>query len=299
VRAVDDLASLASRIAGAWGLLGEQREPVAGEEAVRAAFVELGQTIIDRTTEAAGVAEAAAAIEREADAALTSVLEELALTADADFTDALADARARRDVAEERRRAIATELEAGADLDARTRAATARSELTRRLRDDLQPARFLAWILEEERAALAEVGSVHLDQLTAGAFRFAGDDSFRIVDVNGGGTQRPSDSLSGGETFLASLALALGLAEMVARGGGRLDAFFLDEGFGALDPDHLERAMEGIGRLVAADDRRLVVIVSHVEQMRQMLEDLIVLDKDGRTGQTRVLAGAGPAAPTG
>jgi len=62
-------------------------------------------------------------------------------------------------------------------------------------------------------------------------------------------------------TFLASLALALALAEMVARGGGRLDAFFLDEGFGSLDPEHLDRAMDGISRLVAGDDRRLVVLV--------------------------------------
>jgi DNA repair exonuclease SbcCD ATPase subunit len=53
--------------------------------------------------------------------------------------------------------------------------------------------------------------------------------------------------------------------------------------------------MDGIGRLVAGDVDRLVVVVSHVEQMRQLMEDLIVLDKDGRTGETRVLSGAGPA----
>jgi DNA repair exonuclease SbcCD ATPase subunit len=53
--------------------------------------------------------------------------------------------------------------------------------------------------------------------------------------------------------------------------------------------------MDGIGRLVAGDAGRLVVVVSHVEQMRQMLEDLIVLDKDDRTGVTRVVSGAAPA----
>jgi DNA repair protein SbcC/Rad50 len=97
--------------------------------------------------------------------------------------------------------------------------------------------------------------------------------------------------LSGGETFLASLALALALAQMVARGGGRLDAFFLDEGFGSLDPDHLDRAMEGIGRLVAGDDHRLVVLVSHVAEMREAVEDLIVLTKDQLTGDTVVIGG--------
>ena len=110
--------------------------------------------------------------------------------------------------------------------------------------------------------------------------------------MNGGGAERSADSLSGGETFLASLALALALAEMVTRGGGRLDSFFLDEGFGSLDPEHLDRAMDGIGKLVAGDTDRLVVLVSHVEQMRELLEDLIVLDKDGRTGDTLVLSGA-------
>ena len=101
--------------------------------------------------------------------------------------------------------------------------------------------------------------------------------------------------MSGGETFLASLALALALAEMVARGGGRLDAFFLDEGFGSLDPQHLDRAMAGIERLVAEDEDRLVVLVSHVEQMRESIEDLIVLEKHELTGDTVVAAGAARA----
>jgi DNA repair protein SbcC/Rad50 len=82
---------------------------------------------------------------------------------------------------------------------------------------------------------------------------------------------------------------------MVARGGGRLDAFFLDEGFGSLDPEHLDRAMDGIGRLVAEDDRRLVVLVSHVAEMRSAIEDLVVLDKDDHTGDTMVVRGATPA----
>ena len=112
------------------------------------------------------------------------------------------------------------------------------------------------------------------------------------MDLNAADRTRKADSLSGGETFLASLALALALAEMVARGGGRLDAFFLDEGFGSLDPEHLDRAMDGIGRLVADDDRRLVVLVSHVAEMREAVEDLIVLDKDDRTGDTVVVSGA-------
>jgi exonuclease SbcC len=150
-------------------------------------------------------------------------------------------------------------------------------------------------VLEEERAALAELGSAHLEELTGGAFRFSDDDAFRVLDLNAGGAERSADSLSGGETFLASLALALALAEMVTRGGGRLDAFFLDEGFGSLDPEHIDRAMDGIGRLVANDEGRLVVLVSHVAEMRDAIEDLIVLDKHDVTGDTIVRSGASPA----
>ena len=123
-----------------------------------------------------------------------------------------------------------------------------------------------------------------------GRYRFSGDD-FDIVDLAAAEGRRKSDSLSGGETFLASLGLALGLAEMVSRSGGRLDAFFLDEGFGSLDPEHLSLAMDGIERLVTDDGDRLVVIVSHVPEMRERFEDLIVLDKDPTTGDTVVRRG--------
>ena len=169
-------------------------------------------------------------------------------------------------------------------------------DLATRLAADLQPSRFLAFLLEEERAALADLGSTHFEELSGGGYRFTDDDRFDVLDLNAAATERRADSLSGGETFLASLALALALAEMVARGGGRLDAFFLDEGFGSLDPEHLDRAMAGIEHLVAEDGQRLVVLVSHVAEMRQAIEDLVVLDKDPRTGDTVVVSGASPTA---
>jgi len=97
------------------------------------------------------------------------------------------------------------------------------------------------------------------------------------------------ENLEAGERF------ARGLADMVTRGGGRLDSFFLDEGFGNLDPEHIERAMRGIEHLVHDGGERLVVLVSHVEQMHDLLEDLIVLDKADVTGDTIVVRGALPA----
>ena len=285
-------AALANRLASVWGMLGESREVKAEPAAIREAFVEAGQALLDRDDRARADLDAARQEMQRAAATVREVLAAAGLAPDADFTMSLAEAAAERGAADEQVRGLRTAIEAGADLDARITAARIEHALAERLTSDLQPGRFLAFLLEEERRALAELGSLHFEELSGNAYRFTDDDRFEVLDMNAAGTERRADSLSGGETFLASLALALALAEMVARGGGRLDAFFLDEGFGSLDPEHLDRAMDGVGRLVADDPRRLVVLVSHVEQMREMLEDLIVLDKHDLTGETVVVAGA-------
>ena len=289
-----DLAQLANRLAGSWGRLGRDDAVVPEQEEVRAAFRALREAIVAAHDEAVARGEAARARAADAERGLAELFVAIGLGRDEDFTAALAGAGVRHGAAAAR----VTELEAtiarAGDLEADILAAEARRDVADRLAKDLQPSRFLAFLLEEERAELAELGSEHLDQLTGGSYRFSEDDRFDIVDLNAAGQVRRSDSLSGGETFLASLALALALAEMVARGGGRLDAFFLDEGFGSLDPEHLDRAMEGIGRLVAGDEHRLVVLVSHVAEMREAIEDLVVLGKDDLTGDTLVLSGARP-----
>ena len=232
----------------------------------------------------------------EAAVARAAQLGSLGLAPTDDFRRALTEAGVAHGTATAQMTVLEERIAAASDLESRVIETEARRGIAKRLAEDLQPSRFLGFLLEEERAELAELGSDHFEQLTDSAYRFTDDDRFEIVDLNAAGTRRKADSLSGGETFLASLALALALAEMVAQRGGRLDAFFLDEGFGSLDPDHLDRAMEGIGRLVSADERRLVVLVSHVAEMREAIEDLIVLDKNEVTGDTIVRSGAGPAA---
>lgn len=167
-----------------------------------------------------------------------------------------------------------------------------KAALLERLHTDLRPSNFLEFVLDERRHDLADLAGEHLEILTAGRYRFSEDGEFNMVDLAAADAVRGPSSLSGGETFLASLALALALAEIVSREGGRLDAFFLDEGFGSLDPEHLDLAMRGIERLVSSETDRLVVLVSHVAAMRDWMEDLIVLDRDAVTGVTRVLEGA-------
>lgn len=168
-----------------------------------------------------------------------------------------------------------------------------RRDVFRQLADDLTASKFLRYLLEQERAALAALGSERFEALSEGRYRFSQDGTFQVVDLNNAGAERRAETLSGGETFLASLALALALAEKVTAGGGRLDAFFLDEGFGSLDPEHLDLALQGIEHLVNGSENRLVTVVSHVPEMRERLEDLIELDKDPLTGKTVVVRGTG------
>lgn len=85
------------------------------------------------------------------------------------------------------------------------------------------------------------------------------------------GQSRPANTLSGGETFLASMALALGLADVIQSyaGGIHMDTMFIDEGFGTLDPDTLELAMETLLQLQASG--RLIGIISHVPELKSRI----------------------------
>ena len=97
------------------------------------------------------------------------------------------------------------------------------------------------------------------------------------------GVDRDTSTLSGGETFLASLALALGLADVVTAeaGGTRIEALFVDEGFGSLDEDTLEDVMTVLDGL--REGGRMVGIVSHVAELRQRIPAQVRVHK-GQAG---------------
>ena len=99
------------------------------------------------------------------------------------------------------------------------------------------------------------------------------------------GKSRPSSSLSGGESFFVSLALALGLSDVVQNhaGGTQLDALFIDEGFGTLDSDILDKAMSVLNQLT--EGRRLVGISSHVARLEESIPQQIRV-KNGREGSS-------------
>ena len=100
------------------------------------------------------------------------------------------------------------------------------------------------------------------------------------------GTERSVKTLSGGEAFLASLSLALGLSDEIqsASGGITLDTMFVDEGFGSLDETALNQAMRALTGLT--EGNRLVGIISHVSELQQRIDRKLVVTKDAASGSS-------------
>ena len=98
------------------------------------------------------------------------------------------------------------------------------------------------------------------------------------------GSERSVKTLSGGETFEASLSLALGLADEIQSyaGGIRLDAMFVDEGFGSLDEESLNQAMKALHSL--SEGQRMVGIISHVSELKERISRKIIVTKNRRGG---------------
>lgn len=107
-----------------------------------------------------------------------------------------------------------------------------------------------------------------------------------VVDDHYSGRERSVKTLSGGESFMASLALALGLADEVqtSAGGIQLDAMFVDEGFGSLDDSALQQAVATLHGL--SEGHRLVGIISHVHDLQEMIDKKIIVSKTTSNSKT-------------
>jgi exonuclease SbcC len=144
------------------------------------------------------------------------------------------------------------------------------------------------FVLAAELEEIVAAANLRLAEMSAGRYRLQHSDALAARGAASGlglevhdaytGQARPPQSLSGGETFLASLALALGLAEVVtARAGGiRLDTLFIDEGFGSLDDDTLELAMRALDEL--RQGGRTVGVISHVAAMKEQLPAQLLVE---------------------
>ena len=133
--------------------------------------------------------------------------------------------------------------------------------------------RFESWIVEEALRRLVEGATRTLNELSTGQYSMTLSDTgeFLVIDHHNANETRSAKTLSGGETFLASLSLALSLSdqlsELATQGAARLDAIFLDEGFGTLDADTLETVAATVENLAATG--RMVGIVTHVRELAE------------------------------
>jgi DNA repair protein SbcC/Rad50 len=156
------------------------------------------------------------------------------------------------------------------------------------------------FVLAARLEEVAEAASRRLVTMSRGRFRLRHDASVArrnqasglalvVEDAWTGVTDRPVGALSGGESFLASLALALGLSDVVlARSGGlRLDALFVDEGFGTLDEESLDHALRALETL--GEGGRMVGVISHVPELRRRIPARIEVrrGKDGAEAVVR------------
>ena len=147
------------------------------------------------------------------------------------------------------------------------------------------------WVLAGELERVAAAANHHLGKMTHGRYQLQRSEitadgrsqsglDLRVLDAHTGSSRRPG-SLSGGEQFQASLALALGLADVIGHGGnanGRVfEALFVDEGFGSLDPDSLDQAVDALAQIQATG--RTVGVITHVEAMKESLPIGIRVDR--------------------
>lgn len=299
-----------------------------GAESVtaRAAQLERQAALLTRAAETARVAEDTAQRLKDADARLADAAFRARFDTPADAAAALLDDTAHREL---QRRLDAWQSEDAAARDAAARCcaeldrlsahattsvrrlAPLREEHTRVARlaslaagtsvDNERRMRLESYVLAARLEQVAAAATARLLRMSSGRYTLVHSDGrtgrgrsglgLHVVDA-WTGRERDTATLSGGETFFASLALALGLADVVTdeAGGVRLDTLFIDEGFGSLDDQTLDEVLDVLDALRERD--RSVGIVSHVADLRRRVHAQLEVVK-GRSGSVLRQRGAG------
>jgi exonuclease SbcC len=173
-----------------------------------------------------------------------------------------------------------------ADLISRRDAAQDEQHVAKLLGDLLRSDRFPRWLVTAAVDALVADASTKLGGLSGGEFDLTHEDGdFYVIDHTDADSRRSVRTLSGGETFQASLALALALSSqmsaLAAAGAARLDSIFLDEGFGTLDPETLEVVASTLETL--AQGQRMVGVITHVAALAERVPVRFIVARDART----------------
>ncbi len=178
---------------------------------------------------------------------------------------------------------LARDVDARGALEQASVAARARLALTAAMASDLKGDAFQEYLLEEAFHSLVSGASVRMRQMSNRYTLEWDDGDFYVVDHDNAGERRRAETLSGGETFMASLCLALQLSEEVLKTSGALqmDSLFIDEGFGTLDAESLAEVTDAMEAL-REDGGRLIGVISHRPELTERLPGCI-----------RVVKGAG------
>ncbi|WP_026924123.1 AAA family ATPase [Glycomyces arizonensis] len=171
------------------------------------------------------------------------------------------------------------------ELDAETRRYARETEVAKALATHLEARRFMEWLLSEALDELVTGATVMLSRITGGQYDLIyRDQDFWVVDHHDADMARPARSLSGGETFAASLSLALALSDQLAslsRDGACLESIILDEGFGTLDPETLDAVASTLEALTVSSERT-VGLVTHVADLAERVPVRFRILKDAK-----------------
>ncbi len=213
---------------------------------------------------------------------------------------ALAQARlahaAERAVAERTVVEMAAQIEERSGLAARAAQAAGTARLHFVIDQDLQRDGFPAYLLEEALDRLAADANRHLRNFAHPGFSLAVDgQDFAIIDHANADERRSVRTLSGGESFIAALSLAMAFAESLAAlaapsdATAVLDSLFLDEGFGTLDAENLDAVAGALEALYGRE--RMVGVITHLPELAQRLPARIVVAKRGNASEVRIDSG--------
>ncbi|WP_288480980.1 SMC family ATPase [uncultured Deinococcus sp.] len=259
----------------ALGVNAAQARAAALPEADIAAHEEAARTF---GAQRAQLAEALAELDRQLGPVPFDPAELTQATRDLSATDAaLSAARERAGVLAEQERALRERLERKAATEARAAEAARTFDTWQTLTNSLRANEFQQFLLAEVEAQLLTRAGILLHDISDGRYRLAlADGEYVVQDLWNAGEVRGVKTLSGGETFLASLALAIALSDYLA-GNKILGALFLDEGFGTLDPQALEAVAGALENL--RTQGRMVGVVTHVESLSERLPSRLLVTK--------------------
>lgn len=200
-------------------------------------------------------------------------------------TDVVRAVSVAAELAQERLDTFRADLLRRSSIERDRKNAEERASVAGMLADSLNARKFQRWLAGAALDVLVEAASDSLFELSGKQFSLTHENGeFYVIDHADADAKRSTRTLSGGETFQASLALALALSvelSSISSGAARLDSIFLDEGFGSLDPDSLETVAVTLERLAQGD--RMVGVVTHVQGLAERVPTRFRVSRTSRS----------------